>query len=559
MKTFDGTRWNQNTNEVVNVKDFGAVGNGTTDDTPAFQAAMDTLTSGGKLVVPGGGEYLLKSQVWIRDNVTVEAYGAVIRKKAGNTSYAAFQGASTRGKGYGAGPSNIAFLGGTYRGQFGSSGSGISITLHHSQNVTARDVTFEQAIWNGHAFDLGGCDNVVIDNCVFKGFAGYNSKPYSEAVQIDYSTAIGMPEDDVNSFDGLPSINVTIQNSKFLPLTVGENSYPAPNMVGNHNRVEGMQIKNIKILNNYIEGARETIDLTEGISGYFCGWIHLFHAKDVLISGNTFKGKEGQLGTQVINMRPPSTGTALKDVAVPGASSVSIPVFSPTDIRIIGNVFQDFKSTDSQTMIYLLGTSSVPSSGIKIESNVFRDCSSESSEYTESGPTCLNINRSNGTTIKSNSFISCHMPIRVSYENYLVIEGNTSDRHTNMCGSIDYSSNVSITSNVFRGNGGIWSRQAQNYLISNNIFKSGVSAVGSSLGGALLAINAAKNFIASNNTFQNLSGNTHTTRAFDVYGSSQSGKIVGNISIGEFSTAFARIASDSATSVTEVDTLTGVE
>lgn len=544
---------------VANVKDFGAVGNGTTDDTPAFQAAMDTLTSGGKLVVPGGGEYLLKSQVWIRDNVTVEAYGAVLRKKAGNSSYAAFQGASTRGKGYGAGASNISFLGGTYRGQFGSSGSGISITLHHSDSVTIKDITFEESVWNGHSVDLGGCSNVFIDNITVKGFAGFNSKPYSEAIQIDYSTAIGMPEDDPNSFDGLPTVNLTLQNSKFLPDTINGTDYPAPNMIGNHSRVEGMQIKNINILNNYIEGARETIDLTEGMSGYFCGWIHLFHAKNVLISGNVFKGKEGQLGTQVINMRPPSTGTALADVAVPGAASVSIPVFSPTNIRIINNVFQDFKSTDSQTMIYILGTSSVPSSGIKVESNVFSQCSSESSDYTSSGPTCININRSNGTSIKSNSFISCHFPIKLYYESYPVIEGNTSDRHTCMIANIDYSNNISVTSNVFCGNGGIWARGAQNYIISNNIFKSRVSAVGDTSGGTFLAINAAKNFIASNNTFQNMSGNTYTTRAFDVYGSSQAGRIINNIGTGTFSTAFAVIASNSSTTVTESGSVVGVD
>jgi len=40
--------------DVVSVKDFGAVGNGTTDDTTVIQAAINSLTSGGTLTFPPG-------------------------------------------------------------------------------------------------------------------------------------------------------------------------------------------------------------------------------------------------------------------------------------------------------------------------------------------------------------------------------------------------------------------------------------------------------------------------------------------------------------------------
>lgn len=50
--------------DVVNVKDFGAIGDGLTDDTVAIQAAVDSLTTGGTIVIPNG-TYLVSGQAII--------------------------------------------------------------------------------------------------------------------------------------------------------------------------------------------------------------------------------------------------------------------------------------------------------------------------------------------------------------------------------------------------------------------------------------------------------------------------------------------------------------
>ncbi|MDH7601619.1 MAG: glycosyl hydrolase family 28-related protein [Armatimonadota bacterium] len=56
----------------VNVRDFGAKGDGVTDDTAAFQAALDSMReSGGTVFVPAG-TYLIKSHLTVPNSVTLE-------------------------------------------------------------------------------------------------------------------------------------------------------------------------------------------------------------------------------------------------------------------------------------------------------------------------------------------------------------------------------------------------------------------------------------------------------------------------------------------------------
>lgn len=68
-----------------NVRDYGAVGDGTTDDTAAFQAAIDAVSAnGGKVIVPaddGGTTYRLDSTVVIKRRVEVEVAGGAICKR----------------------------------------------------------------------------------------------------------------------------------------------------------------------------------------------------------------------------------------------------------------------------------------------------------------------------------------------------------------------------------------------------------------------------------------------------------------------------------------------
>jgi hypothetical protein len=63
--------------QTVSVQDFGAAGNGSTDDTAAFQLAFNALTSGGELVIPNG-TYKLTSTITVSNaNVSVSCSGTL--------------------------------------------------------------------------------------------------------------------------------------------------------------------------------------------------------------------------------------------------------------------------------------------------------------------------------------------------------------------------------------------------------------------------------------------------------------------------------------------------
>lgn len=62
-----------------NVRDFGALGNGKTDDSTAFQTAIDEayLAGGGAVVVPGSPNgYMLAKPILVRSNVTLRGFHA---------------------------------------------------------------------------------------------------------------------------------------------------------------------------------------------------------------------------------------------------------------------------------------------------------------------------------------------------------------------------------------------------------------------------------------------------------------------------------------------------
>lgn len=131
----------------INVKDYGAVGNGVTDDTVAIQAAVN---AGGAIYIPSG-TYIV-NVVTLLTNTMVYGDGAssILRQSA-------------------------SFLGGSRGSLYVNSGSAGS----QIQNVVIRDLRMEGVNITAptfsefsHLISLNGVKNALVDNVQFIGFQG---------------------------------------------------------------------------------------------------------------------------------------------------------------------------------------------------------------------------------------------------------------------------------------------------------------------------------------------------------------------------------------------------
>lgn len=69
----------------ISIKDFGAVGDGESDDTAAFQTAVNNLTNGGTLVIPRG-EYAIEGTVIMPSDIVIQGNMSKIISTSKNNS-----------------------------------------------------------------------------------------------------------------------------------------------------------------------------------------------------------------------------------------------------------------------------------------------------------------------------------------------------------------------------------------------------------------------------------------------------------------------------------------
>ena len=283
---------------ALSVKDYGAVGDGVNDDRQAIQDTIDAAAKGlggGKVYFPEG-TYLVKEIVFLRSHTHLEVHEKATILNGINiknhpsivfmTGLFTDDGAQVEW----APTEDISYSGGTIdmNGALNEEGtkaknlplinSSGAFAIGNSNNVTIKNVTFKDS-YQGHAIQIAGSKNVLVDNSRFLGQALPKTMKdgqiiSKESIQIEPLTRKGFPY--ALNDDGKKSENVTIQNSYFGK---SEKSGELVTAIGTHYQTATTENpSNIKILNNHFDnmmyaGAR------------FTGFT------DILIKGNRFDKK----------------------------------------------------------------------------------------------------------------------------------------------------------------------------------------------------------------------------------------------------------------------------
>jgi len=315
--------------KILNVRDFGATGDGVTDDTAAIQAALDAANSagGGEVYVPTGS-YALKAPLRIYSNTRLRADKRATFIRAASYSPMLLPGIGDV-DGY-EGVQNVEVSGGTWDGNGSQFPSGFShLMFGHARNILIQDVQLVNN-YNSHCIELNACQNVIVRNCIMKGYAGTR---IAEAVQIDLAKDSNVFP-PYGNYDNTPCDNILISGCVVEDYSRG---------IGGHNATAGVFHTNIRIIGCHFRNLTD-----QAIRGY--QW------KYVSIIGNTFENC--RMG---IEMRPGS-----------GADASSCGYYT-----IKGNVFNRMTSENDGYGVWLNGDPDVLITDTIVAENVVNDAGND--------------------------------------------------------------------------------------------------------------------------------------------------------------------------------------
>lgn len=216
--------------DIVNVKNFGATGNGTTDDAQAIQDAIEYSKNNGGIVYFPKGTYLLSTALFnpsisgiasalmcYDGQVLLGERNAVLKIGAPGVTHTIFTYNTDSATGY-TGAKNIEFRNLTFNGNSSLSNSITHLNITHASNIIVDGCQFTN-IREWHGIEINSSTNVKVSNCLFYG---NSTGSYREDIQIDAATGNG----NLGSDDSTVCTDIEIFNCKF-----STNGYPG---IGNH-------------------------------------------------------------------------------------------------------------------------------------------------------------------------------------------------------------------------------------------------------------------------------------------------------------------------------------
>ena len=281
-------------NVYVKPEEYGAVGDGVTDDTSAIQSALD---GGNKIIVFGNGKiYVVNGTLNVEKNTFVDLNNATIISNDRHTFYN-FKPSDifTLYNGNG----NITIANGTIKGG--------SCSFIHGKNITIDNVNFIDCN-NDHMIEICACYNVKINRCFLNGMV--QDTRYLEYVNIDpcYRTNFPWMTNDTN-YDHTPNKYITVNNCVFKRNSSGD-YIGGMDAIGVHSPGEGAEV---------LPDNHSYITITENIIEDFSNFgIRANCMDNVNISDNTIlhKGMFIELGRWSQNKNVKISNNSLIDTAL---------------------------------------------------------------------------------------------------------------------------------------------------------------------------------------------------------------------------------------------------
>lgn len=357
---------------------FGATGDGVTDDTTALQLALQYASANKvKLVLNQNSTYIMSDKVYLGSNTHLDLNGSTIQSDGDNAIFEPVL-TSVLTNGY-TGITNITIENGTFKNKTG-------FVFFHSTNITVKNVLFDNAFKREHLFDLGGCKNVKFINCEVYGNNDVTGTYSNECIQTDFATQDGMPYFEAASYDGIPTEYVLVDGCYFHKKDTDSNCIDA---IGTHshdpNTVTG-DINNITIKNSTFEG-------------WYKNAFRLMKGHNIVIEGNKFIPKATTFATDYLS--------ACIEIQ---SSATNNDQYDTRDITIKNNECISDNATNDRHFIYLSEyLSDYRVRNVVIEGNTYK-CSGKNFII------CGNIDN---IIIRNNTILDCTYVLDKSIDKYI--------------------------------------------------------------------------------------------------------------------------------------------